>query len=126
MSFDNDSNAIRLQLLRRLGNTNEPDYQFNHFARLAPRMAILLRDYARARELDSGNINVDDTSPNNRRTRWWIHDEPVESSKCTSGIEFLPLAITFEATGKTIYVSYNGGNVDFSQVHQTNGDERGE
>ena len=89
----------RVSVRRRLQNENA-------FVRLHPatvqslwREALLGQDH-------------DDTSTST--LLWSITQEKGQSAQVTSGIEFLPLELTTtqEDATTTIYVSYNGGDLD--------------
>jgi hypothetical protein len=49
---------------------------------------------------------------------WAVSSE--KSSNCTSGVEFLPLSIALP-TGDTVYVSYNGGDLEETQSGEAAG-----
>ena len=76
---------------RTLLSTTTPVYASNLFARLPHGWAERLRAEA------SGN---GDAHGNNDHAWWRVSSERLE---------FLPLAISFEGSGDTVYVSYNGG-----------------
>jgi hypothetical protein len=92
---------------------NVQDNNDNNFARLSPNTARRLHDLA-VQKLLLRKESYHDQEFVGGRNMWRIHDE-TRSSRCASGIEFLPLAITFESTGETVYASYNGGDLDVAQ-----------
>jgi hypothetical protein len=81
----------------------------NLFARLHPNVArTLYRDALQKAKQLTNHRNV---------SGWSIHSDGSQSQLCKSGIEFLPIVITLfdsqDATeSKTIYVSYNGGDLE--------------
>jgi hypothetical protein len=75
---------------------------WNLFARLSPNVAARLHDAAL--QLAPQDQGDDRTSPG-----WVVSSE--KSSYCNSGVEFLPLSIALP-TGGTVYVSYNGGDLE--------------
>jgi hypothetical protein len=108
-----DSDGLELSLRIRqidLANSQAVSNANNNFVRLSPQTAQCLFDIALAQfwnHSDSlGQIDADC-----RCSGWSIDKEARGSQRCTSGIEFLPLSITFE-NGETIYTSYNGGDLD--------------
>jgi hypothetical protein len=115
-----NEHSLRLQVLvgpikrdQSVATTNQTD---NLFVRLTPTTAQRLRTLA-----------VADFSTQSRRKQheksrcWYINSEP-QSSRCASGIEFLPLALTFVSTGEVTYASYNGGNLDVAQYQRSTTD----
>ena len=74
----------------------------NCFVRLPPSVAHRLWQEKRR---ESGLFRLDTED-----SHWSIEKEAGTSNRCASGIEFLPLAITFVSSGRTIYLSYNGGD----------------
>jgi hypothetical protein len=127
--------ALRLQVVRRptTTGTEHSHSHRNHFVRLAPQTAQRLRDIALSNvfegheSLTTPRLHLKAPPPSQKQQqqqqRWWIHQAsqiPV-STKCESGIDFLPLAITFEETGKIIYASYNGGMSNLTnRTHNNN------
>jgi hypothetical protein len=134
-----DPASLRLKILLRpktrlKGRWDElNNCHSNHFVRLTPNSARRLRDIALSIVPTCHPIppSTTGTSTPTRqsltpRRQWWIHHQcssynesqlPV-STKCESGIEFLPLEITLESTGEIIYASYNGGNLNFHNDDQ--------
>ena len=137
---ENCKTTLRLQVILRPTTALEAENSKNnntnnHFVRFTPLTAQLLRDIA----LSNDHNNKLKTQSQIRR-RWYIRDHhhqqedntlesriPV-TTKCESGIEFLPLAITLEGTGGgqvVIYASYNGGSISNHKntnrtMHSTN------
>lgn len=107
--MSNSHEGILLSVRVRLGDPNESfGGTNNNFVRLSPQTAQRLFDTGVSELLymqDSGKINAE-----SRRSGWWI-DHEKQSSRCTSGVEFLPLAVTFDSSGETIFASYNGGDL---------------
>ena len=135
MSHEHTGNCvgdpIRLQVILRPSPEHIPgcimNHNHNHFVRLTPHTAQRLRDIAVSKVIPNDTRTPPRThhhppppphhppKPPSRR-QWLIHQQqqhhPIPTSTtscCESGIEFLPLAITFESTGDIIYASYNGG-----------------
>ena len=121
---------IRLQVILRPSSEHIPGCimnHHNHFVRLTPHTAQRLCDIAVSKVIPNDTRTPPQTdhphppphhhrppkSPSPSQRRWWIqqhHPIPTSTTSCCeSGIEFLPLAITFESTGDIIYASYNGG-----------------
>lgn len=96
---------IRLGVRRRPepqhGDPQDSTASWNLFARLSPAIAKQLHDIA----FHQSTL---------QRTRyphssgWTVSSEG--SPRCASGVEFLPLVISFGAC-RTVYVSYNGGDL---------------
>ena len=106
---------LRLQVVGRSTSASDD----NHFVRLTPRTARRLRDNAGQHARSPTVIpptTVSSSTPRGQQPWWWIHHHGnnEESCKCESGIDFLPLRMTFERTGQIIYASYNGGNLHSS------------
>jgi hypothetical protein len=98
------SRSVTLRVRRRAEPTHgDPGTQsWNLFARLSPNVAARLHDAAL--QLTPQDRGDDPTSPG-----WVVSSE--KSSDCNSGVEFQPLSIDLP-TGGTIYVSYNGGDLE--------------
>jgi hypothetical protein len=96
--------SIPLRVRRRAEPIHgDPGTQsWNLFARLSPNVAARLHDAAL--QLTPQDRGDDGTSPG-----WVVSTE--QSVHCNSGVEFLPLLIDLP-TGGTIYVSYNGGDLE--------------
>jgi hypothetical protein len=98
-----------LELLLRIRPVDPTTLQNNHFVRLSPQTA----QHLLAKALSQFLNNPDSSGQMDEERRcsgWWIDREASGSRQCASGIEFLPLVITFE-NGETIYASYNGGDL---------------
>ena len=110
---------LRLQVVWRSTSASDD----NHFVRLTPRTARRLRDNAGQHARSPSTVVPPPTTVSSSPSStprgqpwWWIHHHGnnEESCKCESGIDFLPLRMTFERTGQIIYASYNGGNLHSS------------
>lgn len=96
----------------------------NHFVRLSPQTAQTLFSMALAQCSKDNPNSLGQVDQDRRSTGWWIDREGSGSHRCTSGIEFLPLAITF-ANGETIYASYNGGDLDTANMPLASASDEG-
>ena len=119
-----NKDIARLWNIDSNNNTNNAgDHSYTtmkHFVRLSSHTAQRLYDRAHKQALERRNIqnhSIIDNGSNNTN-RWSILDETKFSSRCTSGIEFLPITITFDNSDVIIYTSYNGGNLDISHIKQ--------
>ena len=103
---------LRLQVVGRSTSASDD----NHFVRLTPRTARRLRDNAGQHARSPTTVSSSSSTPRGQQPWWWIHHHGnnEESCKCESGIDFLPLRMTFERTEQIIYASYNGGNLHSS------------
>jgi len=103
-----------LELSLRIRRVDPATRTNNHFVRLSPQSAQHLLAMALSNFLNNPNSSGQ-MDEERRCSGWWIDHEASGSQKCASGIEFLPLAITFE-NGETIYASYNGGDLDTTKA----------